>query len=199
MKTSMTWAWAAFAISASACPASNPQETSLEPSSPMGASVRPTLGPDEKRYAGTYTYAGTPAERAAVEAAVDRATEGMIGRGIARSELMKRSEIRPSYSIGFDGKGNVSVETPGFPTESSPLDGTEVKMKDKYGDVSDSSQRFVGGALLQLGRTGDGSGSTQFVLQPDASTLLVTRVMKSSKLPGPVEFTLTYVRQPRAP
>ena len=67
-------------------------------------------------------------------------------------------------------------------------------LRTKYGDVVRSSQRFVGGALLQRGRTDDGSEFTQFRLQPDGSTLVVTRVSESPKLPRAVEFTLTYRR-----
>jgi hypothetical protein len=192
MKTLKNWAWTAFSIAAFGCAHSTPVETSA----PAKGTSRPPSLSLEKRYAGTYVYAGTDAERAAVQAAVDSATDGMgIATGFARSALMKRSEIRPTYTISFDGKGNVSVETPGYPPEFSSTTGTEVKVTNKYGDESESSQHFVGGALLQQGRTDDGSGSVQFKLQPDGKTLIVTRVMKSPKLPRPVEFTLTYVRQ----
>jgi hypothetical protein len=192
MKTLKNWAWTAFSIAALGCAHSTPVETS----SPAKGTSRPPSLSLEKRYAGTYVYAGTDAERAAVQAAVDSATDGMgIATGFARSALMKRSEIRPTYTISFDDKGDVSVETPGYPAQSSPTNGTEMKQTNKYGDESENSQHFVGGALLQEGRTDDGSGSTRFKLQPDGKTLVVTRVMKSSKLPRPVEFTLTYVRQ----
>ena len=150
-------------------------------------------------YAGTYRYTGDEAERAAVKVAIDRATDGMFGVLIARGELMKRSAIRPSYTIRFESSERVSVETPGFPPEASPLDGTEVVVRTKYGDVVRSSQRFVDGALLQRGRTDDGSGLTQFRLQPDGITLVVTRVSQSPKLPRTVEFTLTYRRDAAAP
>lgn len=141
-------------------------------------------------------YAGNAAERAAVATAVDSAVDGMgIATGFARSALMKRSEIRPSYTIVFDGKGAVGVETPGYPAEVSPSNGTEVALTNKYGDESKVSQRFASGALLQQGHTDDGKGETQFKLQPDGKTLMVKRVMESSRLPRPVEFKLTYVRQ----
>ena len=128
-------------------------------------------------------YAGTDAERAAIKIAVDRATDRMFGILIARSELMKRSEIRPSYTIRFQEPGQVSVETPGFPPECAPLDGTEVELRTKFGDVVKNSQRFVDGMLLQSGRTAEGSGSTQFRLLPDGNTLLVTRTSRSPRLP----------------
>jgi hypothetical protein len=166
-----------------------------EASPPVVAS-RPAPHSTQQRYAGTYVYAGSAAEQAAVKGAVDAAVDGMgIATGFARSALMKRSEIRPSYTIVFDAKGDVGVETPGYPPEVSPSDGTEVKLTNKYGDESNVSQRFIGGALLQKGRTDQGKGETSFKLQPDGKTLLVKRVMESSQLPRPVEFTLTYVRQ----
>lgn len=164
----------------------------VRPASPASTSL---LEPD---YAGTYVYAGREAERAAVKLAVDRATEGMFGKVIAREELMKRSEIRPTYTIRLDPPGKVSVETPGFPPECLPADGTEVDFRTKYGDVVKNAQQFVAGALLQRGRTADGSGSTEFRLLADRNTLRVTRVSRSPRLPRPVEFTLTYSRQPVA-
>jgi len=163
------------------------------------SAVTEHAGPIESQlepvYAGTYVYAGSEAERAAVKAAVERATEGMFGKVIAREELMKRSEIRPSYTIRLDSPGRVSVETPGFPPESSPLDGTEVELRTKYGDVVKNSQQFVSGSLLQQGHTPDGSGSTEFRLLADGNTLRVTCVSRSPRLPRAVEYSLTYVRQ----
>jgi hypothetical protein len=185
------WAWASLVLAAVGCAHSQPEVAS----SPVVTS-RPASLSLKQRYAGTYVYAGTAAERAAVAAAVDSAVDGMgIATGFARSALMKRSEIRPTYTIVFDGKGDVGVETPGYPPEVSPSDGTEVKLTNKYGDESNVSQRFAAGALLQQGRTDEGKGETQFRLQPDGRTLVVKRVMQSAKLPRPVEFTLTYVRQ----
>jgi hypothetical protein len=182
---------AALVLAAVGCAHSSPEPASAPPAASHLAP--PNL---KQRYAGTYVYAGTAAERAAVGTAVETAVDGMgIATGFARSALMKRAEIRPSYAILFDAKGDVEVETPGFPPEVSPSDGTEVKLTNKYGDESNVSQRFQGGALLQQGRTSDGKGQTQFKLQPDGKTLLVKRVMESQQLPRPVEFTLTYVRQ----
>jgi hypothetical protein len=191
----------AIAIVASGCahPTRVETNTPAKGTSAKGTAKAPSLSLAQ-RYTGTYLYAGTDAERAAVNTAVDSATDGMgIATGFARSALMKRSEIRGTYTISFDGKGNVSVESPGYPPETSPTNGTEVKLTNKYGDESENSQHFDGGALLQQGRTDDGSGSTRFKMQPDGKTLIVTRVMKSPKLPGPVEFSLTYVRHHGTP
>jgi hypothetical protein len=186
----------AAALGLAGCPDSTPPRTGLEPSSPVSAPAAPHARSDEERYGGTYVYSGSDAERAAIHTAVDHATEGMVGKNIARGELMKRSEVRPSYALRFDGKGNVTVETPGYPAETSSLDGAEAQFKNKYGDVLQNKAHFVGGALLQESRTGDGGGSTQFRLQSDDRTMIVTRVSRSPKLPGTVQFSLPYTRQP---
>ena len=186
----------AVAVATTGCPDSTPPRTGLEPSSPVSAPAAPRPRSDQDRYTGTYVYTGPDAERAAIRTAVDHATEGMVGKNIARGELMKRSEVRPSYSLRFDGKGDVTVETPGYPPETSSLDGTEAPFKNKYGDLLQNKAHFVGGALLQESRTGDGGGSTQFRLQADDRTMIVTRISRSPKLPGTVQFSLTYTRQP---
>jgi hypothetical protein len=188
----------AAALTSLGCPSSSPRE-SLEPSGAVRTPSPSSETLPERRYAGTYAYAGTDAERAAIRTAVETATAGMVGKNIARGELMKRSEVRASYTIRFDEKGNLSVETPGFPPETSPVDGTEVQFKNKYGDVLQNSQQFVDGALVQRSRTSDGGGSTEFRLQPDGNTMVVTRVSKSPKLPHTVEFKLTYLRQRATP
>ena len=163
-------------------------------SSPEATVARHRLELEPERYAGTYLYVGTDAERAAIDAAIDHATRGMPGQPIARGELSRRSEVRPSYVIRLDGRGSLSIETPGFPPEVFPLDGSEVPFRNKYGDVLRVRQRFVEGALVQDSRTADGGGTTRFELQPDGKTLLVTRISWSPKLPGTVRFRLTYVR-----
>ncbi|HZW89849.1 MAG TPA: hypothetical protein VFF12_12280 [Myxococcaceae bacterium] len=184
----------ALAVGATGCPDSTPPRTGLEPSSPVSAPAPARPRSDEERYAGAYLYAGSDSERAAIRAAVDHATEGMVGKNIARGELMKRSEVRQSYTLRFDGKGNVTIESPGYPPETSSLDGTEAPFKNKYGDALQNKAHFVGGALLQESRTADGGGTTQFRLQPDDRTLIVTRISRSPKLPGTVQFSLTYTR-----
>ncbi len=118
-----------------------------------------------------------------------------IASGFAKSALVERAVIRPSYTIAFDAKGDVEIETPGYPAEISPSNGAEVKMKNQTGDESQTRQHFAKGVLVQQGRTSDGQGKTEFRLQPDGKTLLVKKVMESSQLPRSVVYTLTYVRQ----
>jgi len=114
---------------------------------------------------------------------------------IARQALLARAEVRSSYAVSFDDAGNVKVESPGEFPEVSPSDGTPVSVVNRFGDASELTQQFVDGALVQRGRTDDGGGSTTFELQPDGETLIVRRVMESTQLPLPVEYTLTYRKQ----
>ena len=74
-----------------------------------------------------------------------------------------------------------------------------MQFKNKYGDDLQNRQRFVDGALLQEGKTSDGGGSTQFRLRPDGNTMIVTRISRSPKRPGAVEYGLTYARRPGTP
>ena len=180
-----------FVICAIACARKGPS-----PASPPAAG---TYAPAElrQRYAGTYVYVGGDSERAAVAGAVDRAVEHMsfLTRDFARSALNARAAIRESITIAFDDAGNVSVLSPGEFPEVSPSDGTPARVINRFGDESELSQRFVDGVLVQQGRSDSGGGTTGFELRPDGQTLLVHRVMESSHLSQPVEYTLTYRRQ----
>lgn len=190
VKTKNRWNSVLLLLMVAGCAHSSAPETSAPAVTSRAA---PSL---KERYAGTYVYAGGEEGKQAVNDAVDASVKGMgIASGFAKSALMERAVIRPSYTIAFDAKGDVEITTPGYPPEISPSNGAEVKMTNKTGDESQTSQHFTKGILLQKGRTKDGEGETEFRLQPDGKTLLVKKVMESSQLPRPVEYTLTYVRQ----
>jgi len=147
----------------------------------------------QRRYAGTYVYAGGDAERRAVSAAVEHAISGLsfLAKPGARSSLKQRAEVRDSYTLAFDGLGNATLSSPGFPLEAGPLDGRPVPQENR----SQVTVRFVDGVLVQQVHRDDGGGETDFRLTDDGATLLVHRVMYSAQLGAPVDFTLTYRRQ----
>jgi hypothetical protein len=178
-------------LAAIGCARRTPQPVSPLPTGqPAPAELR-------QRYSGTYAYAGGDAERASVAAAVNRAVEPMspFARGFARKALMERAEIRDFFVISFDDKGNVSVVSPREFPEVSPSDGTPIRVTNRFGDQTELSQLFVDGVLVQRGRSESGGGTTTFELRPDGQTLRLHRVMESSQLPRPVEYTLTYKRR----
>ncbi|HET6982544.1 MAG TPA: hypothetical protein VFI53_10395 [Myxococcaceae bacterium] len=154
----------------------------------------PQGGGEARRYSGTFRYVGGKTEEARIRQAIDAATKGMIGGDTAKTELMKRSEVRPTYTLSFEG-GKATVSSPGFPPETSPLDGSPVEMTNKYGDKLKMRQRFMDGALVQESEAKDGTGSTRFQLEANGKTLRVRRISKSPKLPRPVEYTLSYVKR----
>lgn len=151
----------------------------------------------QRRFAGTYGYAGGDAERKAVAAAVEKAISGLgfLGKPVARQTLRQRADIRDAYTLFFDGLGNLRLTTAGYPPEFGPLDGRPFPLETKSGDKSQVSQSFVDGVLVQKGHTDEGSGVTEFRLADEGATLLVHRVMESPQLTTPVDFTLTYRRQ----
>jgi hypothetical protein len=183
-----TGLWASGCTHAPLEPAAEP----LPPPTPAGADTAL-----QQRFSGSYLYAGGDAEKKAVAAAVEKAINGMgfLAKPVARQSLKQRAEIREGYSFVFDGLGHLKLSSKGFPVESGPLDGKPFPFVTREGDATQVSFRFVDGMLLQQGRTEDGSGRTEFRLADDGATLLVHRVMESTQLTAPVEYSLTYRRQ----
>jgi len=170
------------------------------PAPPPPTTAVHVSGPEaelQARFAGTYVYAGGDAERRAVSAAVEHALSGLsfLAKPVARSSLKQRAEVRDAYTLAFDGLGNATLSSPGFPAETGPLDGRPVVQENRYGDKSQVTLRFVDGVLVQKGHSDDGGAQTDFRLADDGATLLVRRVMQSPQLSAPVDFTLTYRRQ----
>lgn len=172
------------------------------PASPSGpVSTAPAAGtatpvPPEvlARLAGTWEFAGGAAERAAVDVAVDQATSGMgLASGFAAAALRPRAQPRERYVIAFEGNA-VRIDSPDAPTEAGPLDGTSVRLRDRFSDTSDTTFQVVDGVLVERGTSSDGGGRTVFTPSDDGATLRVHRVLESPRLSGPVDVTYTYRR-----
>jgi hypothetical protein len=144
---------------------------------------------------GTWVYAGGDAERARVDAAVERAVADMgLAKGFAAEALRPRVQPRPSYAIRIDGD-QVAITPQDGPSEAGPLDGSPVTVTNRSGDESQTTFVVEKGALLESGTSGDGSGQTIFTPAGDGETLKVHRVIISPRLSAPVDFTLTYRRK----
>jgi hypothetical protein len=153
-----------------------------------------------QRWAGEYLFVGGASERAAVPAAVERSVDGMffIARGIAYDRLLKNCDVCTRYTLVFSG-GNVSIAGPCQVPDVSPDDGREVDHRNKLGETSKLSQRFVGETLVQEFRGDGGTRKVVWTLLPDGDTLRIQFTITSGHLPRPVDYGLTYRRKGAAP
>jgi steroid 5-alpha reductase family enzyme len=153
-----------------------------------------------RRWAGEYLFVGGAAERAAVPAAVERSVDGMffIARGIAYDRLLKNCDVCARYTLGFSG-GNVSVSGPCQVPDVSADDGRELDHRNKLGETSKLSQRFVDETLVQEFRGDGGTRKVVWTLLPDGDTLRIHFTITSGHLPRPVDYSLTYRRKGAAP
>jgi hypothetical protein len=163
------------------------------PDAPPGAGISDA---ERKALAGTWVYAGGDAELAVVDPAVERATAdmGFLARGIAAEALRARARPRDRYTLSFDGP-TASIVSPDHPTERGEVGGPPVSVTDRFGDENQTTFRMRDGALVEAGKSADGSGETVFTPDPDGRTLHVRRLMESSKLSAPVDLTFSYRRQ----
>lgn len=169
----------------------------------LGMSVSHAAPPVEdlrQRFTGEWLFAGGAAERATVPAAVERSVDGMffIARGIAYDRLLKNSEVCARYAVAFSG-GNASVTGPCVVPEVSPDDGRAVDHRNKLGETSKLSQRFVGETLVQEFRGDGGTRTVVWSLLPDGDTVRIRFTITSGHLPRPVDYSLTYRRKGTAP
>ena len=163
---------------------------------PSGAGVTAIPEAERKALAGTWVYAGGEAELAAVDQAVEHATAdmGWLARGFAADALRARAHPRDRYELSIDG-ATVSIASPDHPTERGEVGGPPVSVTDRFGDENQTTFRLQDGALVEAGKSADGSGETVFTPSTDGRTLRVRRLMESSRLSAPVDVTLTYRRQ----
>ena len=180
-------AWVLLALAA--CAHAPPPAPDIPPGTGISDSERKAL-------AGTWVYAGGDAELATVDPAVERATAdmGFLARGIAAEAVRARARPRDRYTLSFDGP-TASIVSPDHPTERGDVGGPPVSVTDRFGDENQTTFRMRDGALVEAGKSADGSGETVFTSDPDGRTLHVRRLMESSRLSAPVDLTFSYRRQ----
>ena len=164
--------------------------------SPPASLEVPTVPEAQRRaLAGTWVYSGGDVGLADVDRAVEQATAEMgFARGIAAAALQARARPRDSYTLRFDGS-TVSIVTPDYPTEQGIVGGPPVEVTDRFGDTNQTTFQLKDGALVESGKSTDGSGETIFTPGGDGRTLTVRQVMRSDRLSAPVDVTLSYSRQ----
>jgi hypothetical protein len=172
----------------------------FSPEPPAGATSEPRSTPlsdaQKAALAGTWVYAGGEGEQALVDLAVERAVAdmGFLARGIAAEALRARARPREGYTLSFDG-ATVSIASPDHPPERGEVGGPPVTLTDRFGDENQTTFRVEGDALVEEGKSSDGSGRTVFTPSADGRTLAVRRIMQSSRLTAPVDVTLGYERR----
>ena len=128
--------------------------------------------------------------------AVEHATEdmGFLARGFAAEALRARALPRTQYTLAFEGP-TVSVTSPDHPVEKGDVGGPPVQVTDRFGDENQTTFRLQDGALVEAGKSADGSGETVFTPGADGRTLRVRRLMQSGRLSAPVDLTFSYRRR----
>ncbi len=145
---------------------------------------------------GTFRYAGSAAERAALEAAIHKSTEGIVffARAAARDKLREVTTPKPWTSITTDG-AFVTVAAPGELPATSPADGTRVVVRGKDGTPEPPAQKIANGqVLVQVIELDGGWMQNVYTASADGSTLSIRVTLASGKLTAPLVYTLTYKR-----
>jgi len=179
----------AWLLGAACAHAPPPAETPATQATPVPEPLRSALS-------GTWVYAGGEPERAQVDQAVEHATAdmGFLTRGIAAEALRARARPREQFTLAIDGSA-VSISSPDYPTEQGEVGGAPVSITDRFGDTNQTTFQLRDGALVEAGKSADGSGETVFTPDPDGRTLRVRRLMQSDRISAPVDVTLSYRRQ----
>lgn len=144
--------------------------------------------------AGHYAY--VPERSMNVAAAVEKTVEevGFVLRPFARSRLNKTNQPYRHITLGMD-QDKLSIITDQRAPIVVPADGSPVKWKREDGEVMDVSMTWQGDALQETFATEDGRRINRFELSPDGQELRMLVTVSSKRLPKPLTYTLTYLRQ----
>lgn len=162
---------------------------------PPAPSARAAEEADRARIAGAFKYVGSDAERAALNAAIERSIDGFsfFTKGAARSKLQEATAPKAWLRLSFVGD-NIVVATPGALPTVSPDNGATVTVRGEDGTRAKVAQRLVGRRLVQHVVMDGATSQAEYVLGADDKTLTIRVRLKSDKLAAPVDYTLTYRR-----
>lgn len=163
-----------------------------DPPAAAPAQEAPAASPRE-RFAGTYSYVGGDKQKAAIEAAIEKAIDGMFfaTKPIARSRLKDKTQIRNPVGFAFGG-GNITIKMGGVADATSKDDGSPAQYK-SGSDTVKLTQKFAGdNQIVQVFAADDGTRTNVYTLSADGKTLTVSITLTSSKLSAPVKYALTY-------
>ena len=149
-----------------------------------------------ERLAGQYVYAGGEAQRAQLEAAIDRATDGMffVAKPIARSKLRDKTQIKSTVGFSF-AHGAITSTASDVAPATSPDDGRAVAYVAAGESLQLSQKLTANGHLLQTFAASEGTRTNDYSVSAGGDVLTVAITVSSSKLTRPVRYTLTYRRK----
>ena len=168
-----------------------------------GQNGTPTVPPAEAelraRYSGVFSYAGDAEERAALEAAIERAAAefNFLFRPLVRSRLRDTNSIARvvtlQWSPGSPGSMRVTFTDPARDYRA-PDDGTPVHDPASHDATTRISHRFERGNFIESFTAGEGAQRNVFTLTSDGQAMTMNVLVTSPKLKVPVQYNLTYHR-----
>jgi hypothetical protein len=143
-------------------------------------------------WAGTFAYAGGTSERAALEHAIERATDSMgpLARRIARNRLESEMRPDPRIVVRVDGP-MVGIGAEG--TWRTILDGP-ARTFDEDGDHYRVVHRSTAQGVLQVIEGDSVRILKTYALSRDGTRMRVSVTFAHERLPQPIHFVLTYRR-----
>jgi len=127
----------------------------------------------------------------AIETAVARMS--FITRPIARGRLRRTNPVYNRVVVNYTPQ-QVSTTFDQRHAIESPGNGQPIKWTREDGERLDLSTEWQQGRLVQTFRAEDGSRTNTYTVSPDGHTLTLHVVIRSPKLPQPLEYKLVYTK-----
>jgi hypothetical protein len=146
------------------------------------------------RFTGVFNYAGGAQERAALDAAIERAAAefNFLFRPIARSKLRDANTIARVVTMQWS-PGTMRVTFTDPPRDYRAADdGTPIHSPASHDPSTRFSHRFDNGNLIESFTADDGAQRNVFTLTPDGQGMTMSAMVTSPKLRVPVQYSLTY-------
>ncbi|HSU12729.1 hypothetical protein [Longimicrobium sp.] len=145
----------------------------------------------ESTMRGTWTInrAASDDVNRAIETAVSRMS--FITRPIARGRLRRTNPVYSRVVVNYTPQ-QVSTVFDARHAIESPANGQPVKWTREDGEKFDLSTEWQQGRLVQTFRAEDGSRTNTYVVSPDGHTLTMHVVLRSPKLPQPLEYKMVF-------
>jgi hypothetical protein len=141
------------------------------------------------------TFVLSPQQSDNVQHAIEAGVSKMnfITRPIARGRLRRTNPVYQHVAINFT-PAQVAVTFDNRHPVESPANGQPIKWTREDGEKFDLSTEWQNGRLVQTFRAEDGTRTNTFTVSPDGHTLTMHTVIRSPRLPQPVEYNLVFTR-----